>query len=309
MGQSLKASLRQAAQIWWEVTTAGFWVTFLNRLGRKARERWIRPVTVVHDLVYSETDGVALRLDLFLPAETDAVSFPAVVVLHGGAWCMGGKGDVAWLGQLLAQRGMVAACVGYRLAPKHRYPAQLHDVQAAVRWLRKSSERWKIDPENISAIGISSGGHLALHLGLRDEVQDGFSSKVCRVVAIFAPTDLTASYYVAAAEHPPPFTPNYLRDFLGAAYHEAPKVWHDASPIFHVHADAAPCFLIQGKRDKLVPPDQAIRFAEAMRAAGAKATLVLLDGLGHGYSLHPRVMRQLHNAMDEALRFLMGGGL
>ncbi len=309
MGQPLKASLRQAAQIWWEVTTAGFWVTFLNRLGRKARKRWIRPVTVLCDLVYAETDGVALNLDLFLPVETSAVSSPAVVVLHGGAWCVGSKRDVAWLGQLLAHRGMVSACVGYRLAPQHRYPAQLHDVQACVRWLRKNAERWKIDPENIAAIGISAGGLLALHLGLRDEEREGISSRVRRVVAIFAPTDLTASYYIAAAEHPLPFTPNYLRDFLGATYHEVPEVWHDASPISHVHADAAPCFLIQGKRDRLVPPDQALRFAEKMRAAGAKVTLVLLDGLGHGYSLRPQVIRQLHNAMDEAFRFLTGDGL
>jgi dipeptidyl aminopeptidase/acylaminoacyl peptidase len=55
-----------------------------------------------------------------------------------------------------------------------------------------------------------------------------------------------------------------------------------------------------------VPPDQALRFAEAMRQVGAKATLVLIDGLGHGYSLRPTVMRQLHNALDAALLFLVG---
>jgi acetyl esterase/lipase len=293
-------------QVWWQALMADLWTSFLNRLGQKARERFPDAVTVHEDLVYGETDGQALRLDLFVPkASSDGLRL-ATVVLHGGAWCLGSKRDVAWLGHLLARRGFVAACVGYRLAPQFRYPAALHDCQAAVRWLRANAERWGIRPDAIAAIGISAGGHLALHLGLRDDERFEVSSRVSRVVAIFAPTDLTAPYYVAAAENDTPLMPNFLRDFLGAPYSEAPEVWRDASPIFHVHPDAAPCFLIQGTRDRLVPPDQALRFAEAMRKVGAKATLVLIDGLGHGYSLRPTVMRQLHNALDAALLFLVG---
>jgi len=200
--------------------------------------------------------------------------------------------------------GFVAACVGYRLAPQFCYPAALQDCQAAVRWLRANAEAWHIRFDAIGAVGISAGGHLALHLGLRDDDRFEISSKVSKVVAIFAPTDLTAPYYVAAAENCPPLMPNFLRDFLGASYFEAPEVWRDASPIFHVHPDAAPCFLLQGTKDRLVPPDQAIRFVEEMRKVGAKAHLVLIEGLGHGYSLRPTIMRQLHNALEAALQFL-----
>jgi acetyl esterase/lipase len=91
--------------------------------------------------MYGETDGQALRLDLFVPkASSDGLRL-ATIVLHGEAWCLGSKSDVAWLGYLLAQRGFVAACVGYRLAPQFRYPAALCDCQAAVRWLRANTER------------------------------------------------------------------------------------------------------------------------------------------------------------------------
>jgi len=285
---------------------ADLWVFILNWLGRKARKKAPHAVTVHENLVYGDAGGQTLLLDLFVPRSRVESPRSAVVVLHGGAWCLGSKRDVAWLGHLLARWGFVAACVGYRLAPQFRYPAALHDCQTAVRWLRANAERWGIRPDAITAIGISAGGHLALHLGLRDDERFEVSSRVSRVVAIFAPTDLTAPYYVAAAENDMPLMPNFLRDFLGATYSEAPEVWRDASPLFHVHPDAAPCFLIQGTRDRLVPPDQAVRFAEAVRQVGAKVTLALIDGLGHGYSFRPALMRQLHDAFYAAFQFLKG---
>ncbi len=306
MRKEVFSTLKATAQIWWEVTTAGLWVTFLNRIGRKAQERLERKVKVFRDIVYAEREGVQLKTDLFVPIATPpANGFPAVIALHGGAWCTGSKRDMTWAGYLLAQRGMVVACVGYRLAPQFRYPSQLNDCQAAVRWLRENASNWNINPEHITAFGISSGGHLALLLGLRGEVIGGVSSAVKKVVALFPPTDLTAEYYRESAKNPLPLMPNYLLNFLGTTYEDNPDLWRDASPIYHVHANAAPCFIIQGKKDSLVPVDQAIRFAEAMRKAGGKVTLVLIDGLGHGYSLRPHIMRQLHNALEEAVRFLM----
>jgi len=309
-------SLKTTAQIWWEVTTAGLWVTLLNKLGQRAKEKLEQKVRVYRDIVYAEHDEVPLKLDLFIPNEpVPKDGFPAVVVLHGGAWCTGSKKDMTWVGYSLAKEGTVVACVGYRLAPQFRYPAQLKDCQAAVRWLRENAlkrargaecevQSWDVNPEHITAFGISSGGHLALLLGLKDEVIDGVSSKVKKVVAIFPPTDLTALYYQESAKNPPLLMPNYLLNLLGSTYEENPNLWKDASPIYHVSPEASPCFIIQGTKDSLVPADQAIRFAEAMRQVGVKVTLVLIEGLGHGYSLRPRIMRQLNNALDEAVRFL-----
>ncbi len=306
MNQDKLFSLRMTAKVWMEVATAGLWVTLLNWVGKRAKGKLNQKVNVHQDTVYAEKEGVQLKMDLFVPKVSPPENgFPAVVALHGGAWCTGSKRDMVWTGYLLAQRGMVVACVGYRLAPKFRYPAQLKDCQDAVRWLLKNAKNCDIDPSRIAAFGVSSGGHLALLLGLRDDVVDGISSKVKKVVALFPPTDLTAPYYRESAKNPFPLMPNYLLNFFGAIYEERPDLWCDASPIYHVRSDAAPCFIIQGKKDSLVPPDQAIRFAEAMRKEGAKVTLVLIDSLGHGYSIRPRIMHQLHNALDEAVRFLL----
>lgn len=306
MRKQIFSSIKMTAQVWWEITAAGVWVTLINRIGKKAQARLERKVKVYRDIVYAEHEGVKLRADLFVPNLTPpANGFPAVIAIHGGAWCTGSKRDMTWVGYLLAQRGLVVACIGYRLAPQFRYPSQLKDCQAAVRWLRLNAPSWNINSEHLTAFGVSSGGHLALLLGLRDEVVNGVSSKVKKVVALFPPTDLTAPYYRESAKKPLPLMPNYLLNFLGATYEDAPDLWKDASPIYHVHANAASCFIIQGKKDSLVLADQAIRFAEAMRRAGGKATLVLIDGLGHGYSLRPHIMRQFHNALEEAVKFLM----
>lgn len=310
------SNLKATAQIWWEVMAAGFWVALLNRLGRKAQNQLPKKVEVFADIVYAEHEGVKLQLDLFVPKETPPPEgYPVVIAIHGGAWCTGSRKDMEWAGLLLARRGMVTASVGYRLAPRFRYPAQLKDCQAALFWMKENASNFRANPNQIAAFGVSSGGHLALLLGLKvggwsngrksDSENKAEGEKMLnKIVALFPPTDLTASYYRQSAEKPLPFMPNYLLNFLGVTYEEAPEIWHDASPIHHVSPNAPPCFIIQGKKDILVPPDQAIRFAEAMRRAGAKATVVLIEGLGHGYSLRPQIMRQLHNALDEAVRFL-----
>ncbi|MGQ9462255.1 MAG: alpha/beta hydrolase [Candidatus Fervidibacter sp.] len=296
-------SLKVTAQVWLEATVAGLWVTLFNKFGQLAQRKLSQKVKVYWDIIYAEHDNVSLKLDLFVPiGPAPQNGYPAVIALHGGAWCTGSKRDMRWTSYLIAQQGMVVACVGYRLAPKFRYPAQLIDCQAALRWLSENAEEWNVNPEHITAFGISSGGHLALLLGLKELPEGAY--RVKKVVAIFPPTDLTATYYQEAARNPPPLTPNYLLNFLGATYDENPELWRDASPIYHVHPNAAPCFIIQGKKDLLVPVDQAIRFAEAMRKEGAKVTLVLIEGLGHGYSLRPKIMNQLNNALEEAIRFL-----
>lgn len=306
MRERVPSSLKTTAQIWLEIVTSGIWVNLLNRIGQKAQKRLERKVKVYRNIVYAQHEGVQLEMDLFVPTNVPpAGGFPAVIALYGGAWCTGSKRDMTWAGCLLAQRGAVVACPNYRLAPQFHYPSQLKDCQVAVRWLRENASEWKINPENITAFGISSGGHLALLLGLKDEVVGRVPSKVKKVAALFPPTDLTAQYYRESTEKPPPFMPNYLLNFLGVKYEHDPNLWRDASPIYHVHSNAAPCFIIQGKKDYLVPADQAIRFADAMRKVGGKVTLVLIDGLGHGYSIRPQIMRQLHNALEEAVNFLL----
>jgi acetyl esterase/lipase len=245
-------------------------------------------------------------LDLFLPKDDGKSLRPAVIVIHGGAWRGGDKKDMRILAEPLAQRGYVVAAINYRLAPKWSYPAQLDDCQRAVRWLRKNAKEFRVDPKRFGAAGASAGGHLALLLGTREVRDDsdadlkGISSKVQCVLSIFGPTDFTDERYIQASRNP--VAGRALVDFLGKPYDEAPEVWKEASPIHHVSPDDAPTFIIHGDQDPLVPLDQSVKFAEALKKVGIEVQLVVIKGMGHGPTT-PEQREEFMKAVGQALEF------
>ena len=108
-----------------------------------------REVSVQQNIVYRQVGDTQLELDLYFPPSKPKNPRPAVIVLHGGAWRHGDKGDMMEVAIKLAKRGYVVASVGYRFAPAWPFPAQLEDVQAAVRWLRQHAKEYQIEPEKI----------------------------------------------------------------------------------------------------------------------------------------------------------------
>src|SRR5262249_42021899 len=141
--------------------------------------------------------GAELRMDFAQPAIGDG-PFPAVLVIHAGAWHEGGREENHRYLAALARHGYVAASPQYRFCPADTFPAQLYDVKAAVRFLRANAASLKVDPDRIGAMGFSAGGHLALLLGMTSP-PDGFdgaetkgvsSSRVQAVVDFFGPVDL-----------------------------------------------------------------------------------------------------------------------
>jgi acetyl esterase/lipase len=235
------------------------------------------------DIVYAKAGATELKLDLARPAQGEG-PFPAVFVIHGGAWRAGNKADVGPVLPEFVSHGYVAISPEYRFCPKEPFPAQVHDVKAAVRWIRTHAKKYKIDPERIGAIGFSAGGHLALMLGvtgpddgLEGDVSAGASdSRVKAVVNYFGPTDL-------GAKDIPDRSKPLVKDFLGAAPPEKPELAAKASPRTYVTKDDAPILTFQGTNDPLVPFTQAIVLAEAMTAAGVPGRVELLVGAQHGW--------------------------
>ena len=181
----------------------------------------------------------------------------------------------------------LSATVTYRLAPKHQFPAAVHDVKAAVRWLRANAAKYGIDPERIGATGDSAGGHLALMLGLTGDVKslDGKeggnleqSSRVSCVVDIYGPSDFTKSYgkSIDAAE--------VLPVFLGGDLQSARHQHILASPLYWVTPTAAPTLAIHGTQDKYVAFEQAQWLVDRLRAADVEAELLSMEGAGHGFN-------------------------
>ncbi len=236
------------------------------------------------DVVYGKGGGKDLTLNLARPKIASSPS-PCIVIIHGGGWAAGKKEAHNDLAVTLAGKGYVAVTVGYRLAPDAIFPAQIEDVKCAVRYLRASSEKYKLDPKRIGAVGFSAGAHLSMMLGVTDK-PDGLegegghaeqSSKVQAVVSFFGPTDLTAP------EIFPEVSP-ILKKFLGGTLSEKTDLYKKASPINYVKADSAPMLLFQGTNDVLVNWKQAVRMAEALMKHDVDGRLELLLGLGHGWS-------------------------
>src|SRR5262249_17815267 len=160
-------------------------------------ERLEPEIRVERDIGYGKGDRVELKLNLAIPKGNGSV--PAVVCIHGGGWYQGPRQDMDFMTEVLARRGYVAATVSYRLVPNARFPAQIEDCKAAVRWLRANAAKYHINPDRIGAIGPSAGGHLACLLGVTDKKDNlegsggnpDKSSRVQAVVSFFGRTNFS----------------------------------------------------------------------------------------------------------------------
>jgi acetyl esterase/lipase len=237
------------------------------------------------DIAYATPAGERLELDMARPKDAKGRS-PAIVCIHGGGFRAGNRQHHDRLCLQLAERGYVAVTVTYRLAPAHPFPAAVHDVKSAVRWLRANAAKYGIDPERIGATGDSAGGHLALFLGLTADVKSfdaaeggniDQSSRVSCVVDIYGPSDFTKSYAksVDAAE----VLPLFLGGDLATARHRHIV----ASPLYWVTPHAAPTLAIHGTNDRYVAHEQAEWLIDRLKSADVEAELLTLEGAGHGF--------------------------
>jgi acetyl esterase/lipase len=236
------------------------------------------------NIEYSNPDNQHLQVDLARPKTGDG-PFPAVLCIHGGGFRAGTRQGYDAMCIRLAEHGYVAATVTYRLAPRYPFPAAIHDVKAAVRWLRANAPRYHIDPAHIGVMGGSAGGHLAQFLGVTGGVRQfegdgGFpeqSSRVACVVNYYGPSDFTKSYgkSVDATE--------VLPLFLGGNLQQARHKHIIASPLSWVTPEAAPTLCIHGTKDNYVAYEQATWIVERLKSVGVEAELLTLEGAGHGF--------------------------
>ena len=243
-------------------------------------------VELVADIAY-QNDSPAQKLDLYLPKKPGSGDLrSAIVFVHGGGWRNGdkAKGQFRELPAAYAADGFVAISVNYRLSEEASFPAQVHDVKAAVRWLRANAKKYQVDPQHFGAYGNSAGAHLVTMLALvRDEdglegggPNQSFSSAVQAVVPSATPTDFAAwpvDWDSLSA----------VTGLLGGPLAESREVAREASPVSYVRADAPPLLFIHGTADRTVPKEQTDRLVAKLREAGAKEVrYMIFEGEGHG---------------------------
>lgn len=230
-----------------------------------AAHRARETIEIRNGLVYAERADRSLLADLYVPS--DPGPHPAVVVIHPGGWFAGSRGDVSRICRRLAERGYVAAAIDYRLAPRHRFPAPVEDAKDAVRWLRRSSGDYAIDPERIAVYGYSAGAQLA---ALVASTSNGdATARVQAAVLGGTPADLRLM-----AGTPP------ARSFLGATLEQRPDLYRAASPLLQISGAEPPTHVYHGRSDWLVPFESARLFSAALKDAGVVTDFAPADG-GH----------------------------
>jgi acetyl esterase/lipase len=242
----------------------------------------------------------AQELDVYLPDEGEE-PFPVIVSIHGGAFMACDKADMQVLPMLEGlKRDYAVIAVNYRLSWEAIFPACVHDVKAAVRWIRAHAQHYHLDPDRIAAWGASAGGYLASMLGTSAGVSalEDLSlgnpeqpSHVQAVVSWFGPTNfLKMDEYLTerglpperGMEHGGPNSPESL--LLGRQITEIPDRVRAASPETYISPDAPPFLLQHGTMDPVVPVQMSINFAAKLEQALGKdrVQLELLEGAEHG---------------------------
>ncbi|GEM_PF-831158 len=232
--------------------------------------------TMEKDIVYGQSQGVDLKLDLVRPE--GAGPFPAVICIHGGAWQSGSKSGYAAILPMLASNGYVAASIEYRFAPQYKFPAQIEDVRRAVEFLKSHAAEYKIDPKRIAALGDSAGGHLALLLGLQDT-----PSRVHAVVNLSGPSDIARWKADPEGEKAIQMTSDELLSRVFGTSDRTSAVLRAASPISLIGKTGAAVLTFHGDSDTVVKLEQSEWLHKALAGAGIAEKLVVIKGAGHGF--------------------------
>lgn len=243
-------------------------------------------VRIERDIVYGSQQPERQNLDLYIPKDADK-PLPLVVWIHGGAWMGGDKRPTPAV--RLLKEGFAVASIHYRFTSTDKFPAQIYDCKAAIRWLRANAGKYNIDPNHIGVWGGSAGGHLAALLGttngnkeLDGAVGDHLNTRsdVQAVCDWFGPSDFF-TMPIGRRKFEEGKDPEIL--LFGGRVSEKRELAELAGPFSHAGKKTVPFLIMHGDQDNLVPVEQSKMLYEKLKAAGTDATLIVMEGQGHGF--------------------------
>jgi acetyl esterase/lipase len=262
-------------------------------------------VRILKDIEYSKVSDQVQLLDLYIP-ENKTEKFPLVVWIHGGGWTGGNKEKCR--AEFLITKGFAVASINYRLSRVAKFPAQINDCKAALRFLRAKSAEYNIDPNHIGVWGSSAGGHLAALLGTTAGVKElesnggneNHSSEVQAVCDFSGPTDFL-TYLYSVDEKTKKNSPVTM--LLGLPFDGNQNAFAKASPVTYVKEDKTfpPFLIMHGDQDSVVPVSQSIDFSEALKKIGCDVTLHIINGAGHGFGSE-KINAEVVNFFDKHLK-------
>lgn len=257
-------------------------------------------------------EGARLRVRLYRRRGVQGPT-PLVVNFHGGGFVYGNLTAADWLcGNLAGRLPVTVASVDYRLAPEHPAPGPFTDCWRATRWLVEHAERLGTDPAQVSVMGESAGGNLAalVALAARDLRRvDPFWPALAAQLLLYPVTDLTLSSPSIDELPDAPMLQRRSLDWFGACY--VPQGRTDSldpadpwvSPLYAPDKTGLPrTLVVAAGQDPL--RDDALRYADALEAAGVDVRRVLYPDAIHGFASIPLFEPAAHAALDEVIREL-----
>lgn len=260
------------------------------------------------DVPYAGTENPRQRLDIYFPKQPSTEHpLPVVLIIHGTFQNASKRAGLGFATDFASSGDYAAISIGYRLSDEAKWPAQIHDCKAAIRWVRANAKKYNLDGEHIGVIGPSGGGHLAALVGTTGGVTElegtlgehlKVSSRVTCVVDLFGPTDLLT----LGGNHNRANSPESR--LIGGPLQEKRELARQASPTTYVTGDDPPFLMIHGTKDPNVPFAQSEVLALALENAGASAILIPVEGGVHGNFRNPEVGVRYHAFFDKHLRRL-----
>jgi acetyl esterase/lipase len=275
----------------------GFFLVFVAGVSGCEAEAY----DVTENLSYDSTIDYYGTFDVYEPkSDSGRAHRPAILAIHGGAWKGGDKGWGKNIAEELCPFGYVVLSINYRLSgrPNATWPAQIEDVQKALKYIRANARQFRIDPARIASLGMSAGGHLATMIALRDDPASP-DGRVKTAINLDGEHDMTMPPEQVMADfedivtkvmgHAPPWSDAELRDISTVTFAR-----HDVS-LLTVH----------GAGDDNVYVTQGVRITAALQSRGAETEFVRLEGKeGNCHSECWRVSRArkaIHRFLDRRL--------
>jgi acetyl esterase/lipase len=241
---------------------------------------------VIRDIEYAQAQGESLKLDLHMPRGKPRSAL--IVWVHGGAWRSGSKTSMPLV--KLGEEGYAVASVDYRLSTQSKFPAQIHDLKAAIRFLRRHSIEWSVSSEKIVIAGDSAGGHLAALVGVSNgnhELEGDIgndraqSSDVQGIISFYGGANLT-TILKQSTPHGLNVRVPALDLLLGGQPEDLPALARLASPVFHVDRNDPPLLLLHGDQDVQMPINQSHELCGAYKRVNASVQFEVVYGAAHG---------------------------
>jgi acetyl esterase/lipase len=227
------------------------------------------------DIVFGKGGDMDMTLDVYRPPQGVTPKRMAIIHLFGGGFFAGNKnaGYIINDAKALGNRGYTSVSANYRLQSQSLWPAQIHDVKAAIRWTRANAEKIGVDADKIAVAGYSAGGMLALlAAGTNDKPEfegnvgtPGVSSKVNACIGV---------YPLASAQ--------IARGLFGEGG-ATPEAIAAASPTTYIGPNFAPTIFIHGTADTTVLPQSSIDFFTKLHAANVPTALTMIQGANHAF--------------------------